>query len=143
MIKRFKNTLKGRRDSNKGKSRGSAPATSEVSVVIFIANCPDNDNDQEKEKNSKGKKVEKRNFTRRRVKHTLEWNGIEFAHHPTPKMDSLLLPSSSITSSPRSVMSASWPRRRSNTLDKLLNTLLLAMISLVMTRWIIVICLKV
>ena len=50
MIKRFKNTLKGRRDSNKGKSKEKRACFKCGKFGYFVANFYDNENDQDKEK---------------------------------------------------------------------------------------------
>jgi hypothetical protein len=67
VIKHFKNALKGHKDlSNKGKSRGKCACFKCGKTGHFIANYPDNENDQDNEKNTKGKKVEKKKFYKKK-----------------------------------------------------------------------------
>jgi hypothetical protein len=64
VIKRFKTTLKGRKDyPNKNNSRGKCSCFKCSMSGHFIAQCPDNENDQDQDK--KGKK-EKKKFYRKK-----------------------------------------------------------------------------
>jgi hypothetical protein len=64
VIKRFKNALKWRKEySNKNKSKGKCVCFKCSKTSNFIANFPDND---DHEKDTKGKKVEKKKFYKKK-----------------------------------------------------------------------------
>jgi hypothetical protein len=111
VIKRFKTTLKGRKDyPNKNKSRGKHPCFNYGKSDHFIAQCLDNENDQGQAK--RGKK-EKKFYRKKKARHTLARNGAQTALLLTLTMRDLLpLPSTSPPSSPTTITLASWQKRR-------------------------------
>jgi hypothetical protein len=61
IIKRFKTTLKGRKEhTKKNKTKGKRSCFKCGKVGHFIANCPDNDSDQDQEKKREKKKTYKK-----------------------------------------------------------------------------------
>jgi hypothetical protein len=61
IIKRFKTTLKGRKENpKKNKAKGKRSCFKCGKVGHFIANCPDNDSDQDQEKKREKKKTYKK-----------------------------------------------------------------------------------
>jgi hypothetical protein len=85
VIKRFKTTLKGRKEypnNNKSKKKHSCFKCGKSGH--FIAQCPNNDNDQAQE--NKGKKERKKTIGRQRARCTLAKNGTPTVLHPTPTM---------------------------------------------------------
>jgi hypothetical protein len=75
IIKRFKTTLKGRKEyPNKNKIRGKRSCFECGKTGHFIAQCPDNDNDQGQEKS--GKKEKKKNYRKAKgeAHHGKEWD---------------------------------------------------------------------
>jgi hypothetical protein len=132
VIKRFKTTLKGRKEyPNKGKSLGKQSYFKCGKSIHFIAQCPDNENDQGQE--NKWKRRRKRTIRRQRVRLTLARSGTRTALHPTPTMRDLLPPpSTSPPSSPTSDILASWLWKRRYVHEILLSTLILVMSILMM-----------
>jgi hypothetical protein len=112
IIKRFKTTLKGRKEHpNKSKTKGSAPASSVVRLVTLLLAVPIMIVTRNKERAESGKR--RRPTKRRKARHTLERSGIRIAPRPTPTTkDSPPQPSTSRLSSPTSITHASWQRRR-------------------------------
>jgi hypothetical protein len=111
IIKRFKTTLKGRKEyPNKNKTRGKHSCFKCSKTGHFIAQCLDNENDQGK----KDMRRRRRKATgRRKARLTLAKNGIQTALHPTLTMkDWQPQPSTNLRSSPTNATPASWPRKR-------------------------------
>jgi hypothetical protein len=112
IFKRFKTTLKGRKEHpNKSKTKGSTPASSVVRLVTLLLIVPIMIVTRNKERM---RRERTRRFTRRlRARHTLEKNGTRIVLRLTPTTkDSPPWPSTNRLSSPTSVTLASWQRRR-------------------------------
>jgi hypothetical protein len=85
IIKRFKTTLKGRKEyPNKNKTRGRRSCFKCSKTGHFIAQCPDNDNDQGQEKHERG--IRRRTTGRPRARRTSGRNGTPTAPPPTLRM---------------------------------------------------------
>jgi hypothetical protein len=88
VIKRFKTTLKGRKDyPNKNKSRGKRSCFKCAKTGHFIAQCPDSENDQVQDKKGKEKKF----YKRQRVRRTSARNGTRTTLHLTSMMKTCCL----------------------------------------------------
>jgi hypothetical protein len=110
IIKRFKTTLKGRKEyPNKSKTKGSAPASSVVRLVILSLIVPIMIVTRNKRRRGKRRRLTRR----RRARHTLARSGTRIVRRPTPTTkDSPPRPSTNHPSSPTSITPASWQRRR-------------------------------
>jgi hypothetical protein len=85
IIKRFKTTLKGRKEyPNKNKKGESAPASNAVRLVILLLNVPIMR--MTRDKKDMGRRRSRRAIGRRKARLILEKNGILTAPHPTPTM---------------------------------------------------------
>jgi hypothetical protein len=112
IIKRFKTTLKGRKEyPNKNKTKESAPASNAVRLVILLLNV--SIMKMTRDKKDMGRRRRRKAIGRRKARLILEMNVIPTAPHPTPTMKgSLPRHSTSLRSSPTNATLASWPRRR-------------------------------
>jgi hypothetical protein len=69
IIKRFKTTLKGRKEyPNKNKIRGKRSCFKCGKTGHFIAQCPDNDNDRDKKSTGRGRR--RKTIGRQRARRT-------------------------------------------------------------------------
>jgi hypothetical protein len=134
IIKRFKTALKGRKEyPSKSKTRGSAPASNAVRLVILLQIVPIMIVTRDKKR--AGRRRKGRATGRQRARHTLERNGTRTALLPTPTTkDSLPWPSTSLLSSPTKAIHVLWPRKRRYMFEIPLSTLLLAMMILSMMK---------
>jgi hypothetical protein len=134
IIKRFKTALKGRKEyPNKNKTRGSAPASNAVRLVILLLNVPTMK--MTRDKKDMGRRRRRKAIGRQKARLILEKNGISTAPHPTPTMkDWRPQPSTSLRSSPTNATLASKLRRRRYIFVIPLSTLLLVMRNLPMMK---------
>jgi hypothetical protein len=134
IIKRFKTTLKGRREyPNKNKQRESAPASNAVRLITLLQIVPIMIVTRDKKR--AGRRRKRRATERQRARRTLERNGTQTAPLSTPTTkDSLPRPSTSLLSSPTNAIHVLWPRKRRYMFEIPLSTLLLAMMILPMMK---------
>jgi hypothetical protein len=85
IIKRFKTTLKGRKEyPNKNKTRGKCSCFKCSKIGHFITQCPANENDQGKK--GMGRRRRRKAIGRQKARLILAKNGIRTALHPTLTM---------------------------------------------------------
>jgi hypothetical protein len=111
IIKRFKTTLKGRKEyPNKNKQGESAPALNVVRLVTLLQIVPIMIVTRDKKRVGRRKR---RTTGRQRARHTLERNGTRTAPLSTPTTkNSLPRPSTNPHSSPTNAIHVLWPRRK-------------------------------